>query len=240
MLSTTYRVWLNQDVAYIIGDEERSAYLRLQTDNQREQFIENFWLQRGQQFRADHYHRMDYANEHFTTGVPGWKTDRGRIYIKYGPPDQIDDHGKLQDWTYRFIPGIGSNVMVEFENDGSGEFRMTKEPAAKEDPQPEAAAKAVASPSQETPKVSVEPLTERGFLVTVSVPLANTGDAFHVMGRITRNQKTVGTFENDTSGGRKAASSDVRLKPGAYHLTTLVKNMASGVTETSELDFTVQ
>src|SRR5215467_10688820 len=93
-LETPYRKWLNEDVAYIITDEERATFKRLQTDEEREQFIEQFWLRRDptpdtveNEFKEEHYRRIQYANDHFASGIPGWKTDRGRIYIVYGPPD---------------------------------------------------------------------------------------------------------------------------------------------------------
>jgi GWxTD domain-containing protein len=132
-LPTPHQKWLNEDAAYIVTHEERGVFNRLDTDKQREQFIENFWAQRGGNgFREEHYRRIAFSNEHFGTGIPGWKTDRGRIYITYGPPDQIEDQGKIQDWTYRHLDGFGDNVVVEFEDrDGSGEFRMTKAPGEK-------------------------------------------------------------------------------------------------------------
>ena len=98
-LETPYRKWLNEDVAYIITDEERAAFKRLQTDEEREQFIEQFWLRRDptpdtveNEFKEEHYRRIAYANEHYASGIPGWKTDRGRIYITFGPPDEIESH----------------------------------------------------------------------------------------------------------------------------------------------------
>src|SRR5215831_16987697 len=83
-LETPYRKWLNEDVAYIITDEERAAFKRLQTDEEREQFIEQFWLRRDptpdtveNEFKEEHYRRIAYANERYASGIPGWKTDRG-------------------------------------------------------------------------------------------------------------------------------------------------------------------
>jgi len=158
-LATPYRKWLNEDVVYIITDEERSAFMRLQTDEEREQFIENFWLRRDptpdtveNEFREEHYRRIAYANEHFASGIPGWKTDRGRIYITYGPPDEIDDHSSggtyerppeegggetstypFQQWRYRYIEGIGTNIIIEFVDPTmSGEFHMTMDPSEKD------------------------------------------------------------------------------------------------------------
>jgi GWxTD domain-containing protein len=158
-LATPYRKWLNEDVTYIITDEERSAFVRLQTDEEREQFIENFWLRRDpspdtveNEFREEHYRRIAYANEHYPSGIPGWKTDRGRIYITYGPPDEIDDHSSggsyerppeegggetstypFQQWRYRYIDGIGTNIIIEFVDPTmSGEFHMTMDPSEKD------------------------------------------------------------------------------------------------------------
>jgi GWxTD domain-containing protein len=158
-LETPYRKWLNEDVAYIITDEERSAFRRLQTDEEREQFIENFWLRRDptpdtveNEFKEEHYRRIAYANDHFASGIPGWRSDRGRIYIAYGPPDEIEDHSSggfyerppeegggetstfpFQQWRYRYIEGIGNNVIIEFvDTTMSGEFRMTMDPSEKD------------------------------------------------------------------------------------------------------------
>src|SRR5215831_16476804 len=89
-LTSGYRVWLTQDVAYIITDDERAAFGRLQNDEEREQFIEQFWLRRDptpdtieNEYKQEHYRRMEYANDHFASGIPGWRTDRGRIYITW-------------------------------------------------------------------------------------------------------------------------------------------------------------
>jgi len=158
-LESPYRKWLNEDVAYIITDEERAAFKRLQTDEEREQFIENFWLRRDptpdtveNEFKEEHYRRIAYANEHFASGIPGWKTDRGRIYIVYGPPDEIEDHSSggfyerppeegggetstypFQQWRYRYIEGIGNNVVLEFVDPSmSGEFHLTMDPSEKD------------------------------------------------------------------------------------------------------------
>ena len=108
-LETPYRKWINEDVAYIITDAERAAFKRLQTNEEREKFIEQFWVRRDptpgtpeNEFKQEHYRRIGYANEHFGSRIPGWKTDRGRIYITYGPPDEIDDHSS--GGTYE-LPG---------------------------------------------------------------------------------------------------------------------------------------
>ena len=158
-LETPYRKWLNEDVTYIITDEERATFKRLQTDEEREQFIESFWLRRDptpdtveNEFKEEHYRRIAYANERFASGIPGWKTDRGRIYITYGPPDEIEDHSSggtyerppeegggttstfpFQQWRYRYIEGIGNNIIIEFVDPTmSGEFRMTMDPSEKD------------------------------------------------------------------------------------------------------------
>ena len=98
-LETPWKKWLNEDVTYIITDEERKAFKQMNTDEEREQFVEQFWLRRDptpdtveNEYKEEHYRRIAYANEHYASGIPGWKTDRGRIYITFGPPDEIDSH----------------------------------------------------------------------------------------------------------------------------------------------------
>jgi len=142
-LETPYRKWMNEDVVYIITDEEKAAFKRLSTDDERQQFIEQFWLRRDptpdteeNEFKEEHYRRIAYANEHFSSQIPGWKTDRGRIYITYGPPDEIEDRSNTPSrsflWHYRHIDGIGNDVVIEFEDpSGNGEYHMTRDPSAK-------------------------------------------------------------------------------------------------------------
>src|SRR5215472_18480771 len=135
-LRSAWDRWLNEDVAYIITDEERTAFRRLTNDEEREQFVEQFWLRRDptpdtaeNEYKEEHYRRIQYANEHFAAGMPGWRTDRGRIYIMYGKPDSIDAHpmggpyqrpaeeggGETQTfpfevWRYRYLEGIGQEI----------------------------------------------------------------------------------------------------------------------------------
>src|SRR4051794_6248325 len=158
-LETPYRKWLNEDVAYIITDEERAAFKKLQTDEEREQFIEQFWLRRDptpdsveNEFKEEHYRRIAYANEHYASGIPGWKTDRGRIYITFGPADEIESHPSggtyerppeegggttstfpFETWRYRYIEDIGNDIIIEFVDPTmSGEYRMTMDPSEKD------------------------------------------------------------------------------------------------------------
>lgn len=139
-LKGTYKTWLDQEVTYIISDQERKAFLSLSNDEERDSFIEAFWQRRNpnpdspdNEFREEHYRRIQYANDHFAAGKPGWKTDRGHIYISFGKPDDIESHPsggtymRPQDegggttstfpfeiWHYRYIEGIGENVNIEF------------------------------------------------------------------------------------------------------------------------------
>jgi GWxTD domain-containing protein len=158
-LDSPYKTWLNEDVVYIIAPDERSAFLQLSTNEEREQFIESFWLRRStnpdlpdNDFKEEHYRRIAYANEHFASGIPGWKTDRGRIYIIWGKPDEIESHptGGTYDrpmeegggntttypwerWRYRYLEGIQENVELEFvDPSGSGEYRLTMDPSEKD------------------------------------------------------------------------------------------------------------
>ncbi|MDR3740565.1 MAG: GWxTD domain-containing protein [Terracidiphilus sp.] len=139
-LKGAFKTWLEQDVAYIISDDERKAFKNLSNDEERESFIENFWLRRNpnpdspdNEYREEHYRRIAYANEHFAAGKPGWKTDRGRIYIMWGKPDSIDSHPSggsyqrpmdegggetstfpFETWHYRYLEGVGDNIDLEF------------------------------------------------------------------------------------------------------------------------------
>ena len=158
-LETPYKKWLQEDVTYIITDEERQAFKRLQTDEERDQFIEQFWLRRDptpdtmeNEYKEEHYRRIAYANEHFASGIPGWKSDRGRIYITYGPPDEREEHPSggsyerpieegggttstypFEQWRYRYIEGVGTNTIIEFVDPTmTGEFRMTMDPSEKD------------------------------------------------------------------------------------------------------------
>jgi GWxTD domain-containing protein len=135
-----YRKWLNEDVAYIITNEERATFRNLQSDAERERFIEQFWLLRDptpgtveNEFKEEHYRRIAYSNENFADpALPGWKTDRGRVYITYGPPDEKESHPAAtppnEQWLYRYIEGIGANVIIEFDEQ-DGHMRMTTDPS---------------------------------------------------------------------------------------------------------------
>jgi GWxTD domain-containing protein len=158
-LDAQYKQWLNEDVVYIIAPEERTAFLQLSTSEEREQFIEQFWLRRSSNpdlpendFKEEHYRRIAYANEHYASGIPGWKTDRGRTYIIWGPADEVDSHptGGTYDrpmdegggststypwekWRYRYLEGLGNNVELEFvDPSGSGEYHLTMDPSEKD------------------------------------------------------------------------------------------------------------
>lgn len=158
-LEGPWKKWLNEDVVYIITDEERQAFKRLQTDEERQQFVEQFWQRRDptpdteeNEYKEEIYRRIAYANERFASGIPGWKTDRGMMYIKYGPPDEIDSHPSggsyerpieegggetstypFEDWRYRYLEGIGSNINIEFvDTTMTGEYRMTMDPSEKD------------------------------------------------------------------------------------------------------------
>jgi GWxTD domain-containing protein len=128
-LPAPYRYWLTEDVPYIIANAEREAFLQLANDQERDKFIEQFWQRRfpvpsyeENPFEEEHYRRIAYSNDHFSTHLPGWRTDRGRIYIAWGPPDEIRDIPRLdsqssessQIWQYRYLDGISENVGVRF------------------------------------------------------------------------------------------------------------------------------
>src|SRR5215467_1493840 len=158
-LDAQYKQWLNEDVVYIITPAERQQFLQLGTNEEREQAIEQFWLRRSSNpdlpdndFKEEHYRRIAYANEHFASGIPGWKSDRGRIYIIWGPADEVDSHptGGTYDrpmeegggststypwetWRYRYMEGLGNNIILEFVDPSStGEYHLTMDPSEKD------------------------------------------------------------------------------------------------------------
>jgi GWxTD domain-containing protein len=158
-LAGPWKKWMNEDVVYIITDEEKQAFKRLKTDEERQQFVEQFWLRRDptpdteeNEYKEEHYRRIAYANDHYASGIPGWKTDRGRIYIEYGAPDEIDSHPSggsyerpieegggetstypFEDWRYRYIDGVGTNVNIEFvDTTMSGEYHISLDPEEKD------------------------------------------------------------------------------------------------------------
>ena len=133
--SNAYYKWLNEDVAYIIDKAERTAFLRLTTDDERDKFVEQFWERRNptpgatNKFKEEHYRRLAYASSHFASGVPGWKTDRGHIYILYGPPDELEVHPRTEVWLYHHVKGIGDNTAITFvDSTGQGDFRLSPSP----------------------------------------------------------------------------------------------------------------
>jgi GWxTD domain-containing protein len=158
-ISNAHKKWLNEDVAPIITDAERDAFLKLKTNDERENFIAWFWSRRDpdpdteeNEFREEYYQRIAYANEHFASGMPGWKTDRGRIYIRWGKPDSVESHPTggtytkstyegggsstaypYEVWFYRHLDGVGDGIEIEFvDRAGSGEYRIARDPGDKD------------------------------------------------------------------------------------------------------------
>ena len=148
-----YKDWIDKDVAYIITDAEKKAFGKLVTDEERENFIENFWRRRDpdpdteqNEYYEEYYERIAYANEKFTSGIPGWKTDRGRIYITFGKPDSIESHPSggsyerpsyegggstttypFEVWFYRHLDNVGDGIEIEFvDPTGTGEYRIAR------------------------------------------------------------------------------------------------------------------
>ncbi|PYX93058.1 MAG: GWxTD domain-containing protein, partial [Acidobacteria bacterium] len=158
-LGKTYKKWLDEDVRWIITDEEQKAFKLLSNDEERDQFIEAFWQRRDptpdteeNEFKEEHYRRMAYANEHFAAGIPGWKSDRGRIYIMYGPADEIESHPSggsyerpmeegggetstfpFEQWRYRYLEDIGQEIIIEFvDTCMCGDYHMTMDRSEKD------------------------------------------------------------------------------------------------------------
>jgi len=151
-LAKVYKKWLDEDVRYIITDEEKTAFKQLSNDEERDNFIEAFWARRDptpdtveNEYKEEHYRRIAYANEHFAAGIPGWRTDRGRMYVMYGPADEIESHPSggtynrpeeegggttstypFETWRYRYLEGVGQEIIIEFvDTCMCGDYHMT-------------------------------------------------------------------------------------------------------------------
>ena len=158
-VNKVYKDWINKDVLYIITGDEKKAFNALKTDEERENFIENFWRRRDpdpdteeNEYREQYYERIAYANEHYASGIPGWKTDRGRIYITFGKPDEIETHPTggtydrpsyegggstttypFETWFYRHLDNVGEGIEVEFvDPTGTGEYRIARDASEKD------------------------------------------------------------------------------------------------------------
>jgi GWxTD domain-containing protein len=149
-----FRSWLTEDAVYIISPEERCAFLHLKSDRERQQFIDQFWLRRvsdpqalENDFKQEHYRRIVFANENFGTNLPGWRTDRGRVYITFGPPGKMESRAQgVQDkdreggkrhekWHYGYIEGLGENIDLAFvDPTRSGDYRLTTPIQIKKEP----------------------------------------------------------------------------------------------------------
>lgn len=148
-----YAKWRDDDVVYLLSPEERKQFSRLQTEDACEEFISRYWLSRDpdpktpqNEFKVEHYRRIAYANERFAASVPGWKTARGRAYILYGPPDEIELHPQgityarpqeegggttstypFERWRYRSIPSVAENVELQFvDSTNSGDYKSVE------------------------------------------------------------------------------------------------------------------
>jgi GWxTD domain-containing protein len=268
-LATPYTKWLNEDVAYIITDQERAAFKQLVTDEEREHFIEQFWLRRDptpntveNEFKEEHYRRIAYANEHYASRIPGWKTDRGRIYIVYGPADEIESHPSggasthpYEQWRYRFIEGVGTNVIIEFvDQTGTGEYRMTLDPSEKD------SLNVVLGPSGGHVFASTEPGARVTVVITsdrrmlIRIPIEFEAKQYDIYGRTRRSDTgaTVRVFQEMRSLCQDAPGTAgclerpvyqpvpaVTLEPGSYVFEATVKDRAGTIQKTYTVNFSV-
>ena len=269
VLATPYRKWLAEDVAYIITDQERAAFKSLTTDEEREQFVEQFWLRRDptpgtveNEFKEEHYRRIAYANEHYAADIPGWKTDRGRIYIVHGPPYLIEFHPaggasshRFERWRYRFIEGVGTNVIIEFvDTTGTGEYRMTLDPSGNN--------AMLGAPNPFGPVIPSSEPGARAIVVISSdrkmlirIPIDFEAGQYDIYGRTRRADTgaTVSVFEDAPRLCKDAPGTTgclprpefqfypaVTLEPGSYVFEATVKDRAGTVLKTYTVNFSVE
>ncbi len=278
--ASPYQMWLNEEVPYIITDQERAEFKSLRSDADRAQFIKGFWERRDptpgtprNEFQEEHYRRIAYANGRFTVNrVPGWKTDRGRIYIQYGPPDEIDSHpsgGKyerpaeegggviatypFEQWRYRYIDGIGRNVILEFvDQTGTGDYRMTMDPSVKDARLyvPKAGPTVFRSIGG-SPETLVEITPERKMIVTIPIPF-EAAQYLITASTVSADGKTnLGTSQTLANSCRTSpgdpgclkgslrTTGTVAVPPGVYTFTGVIKDTGGSTEKTVVVHFAV-
>ena len=241
-LKKAYKDWLEKDVTYVITDEERKAFKKLATDDERERFIEEFWRRRDpdpdtdeNEFKEEYYERIAYANEHFASGIPGWKSDRGRIWIMYGKPDERETHPSggsydrpsyegggntttypFEIWFYRYLAGVGSGVEIEFvDPTGSGEYRIARSPDEKD---------------------AMLNIPGAGLTLSEQLGLSDKADRVSGMGGIGNNNYT---REQDSPFARLQLLADL-ARPPQVKFNDLASAVNTGVIEENPLNFDVR
>ena len=241
-LKKAYKDWLEKDVTYVITDEERKAFKKLATDDERERFIEEFWRRRDpdpdtdeNEFKEEYYERIAYANEHFASGIPGWKTDRGRIWIMYGKPDERETHPSggnyerpsyegggstttypFEVWFYRYLAGVGSGIEIEFvDPTGSGEYRIARSPDEKD---------------------AMLNIPGAGLTLSEQLGLSNKADRVSGVSSIGNNNYT---REQDSPFSRLQLLADLS-RPPQVKFNDLASAVNTGVIEENPLNFEVR
>jgi GWxTD domain-containing protein len=244
-----WRAWLDEDVAYIVSGEERNAFAQLTTDDERAQFIERFWLRRDptpdtvqNEFKEEHYRRIAYANEHFASRIPGWKTDRGRVYITLGPPDEIEASARpspVENWRYRHVAGVGNDVSIAFTDpSGIGEFRMAADQLNADQLRNRAA-----SPELLPMVVQVDYMRSAGSstMANITVQFENHKSLVNLVGRITTlTRNPVATFEKQIAIDKdlhqsSAYQQSVPLAAGRYRVSMIATDPVGGKVGNFEL-----
>jgi GWxTD domain-containing protein len=253
--------WLDEDVVYIATDEERREFLQLLTDEERERFVEDFWLKRDptpgtqeNEYKTEHYRRIEYANKHFSARMPGWKTDRGKTYIVLGPPDEIDAHPygipgspvPFEQWRYAYVAGIGSKVQIEFRGADYALQNPLEFDAQRNAPRLNLGQnpRSVILPMQV--QVDYVRATQSSTMANITVQfdtkdLQFTDDKAHVnvflrLTTMTRRPVTTSerSLETPADGSRTVYQQSVPLAPGRYRLNVVAKDIASGKLNTYE------
>ncbi|MCX6633235.1 MAG: GWxTD domain-containing protein [Candidatus Solibacter sp.] len=263
---TPYTKWVSEDVAYIIRNDERATFKSLQSDAEREHFIEQFWQRRDptpatteNEFKEEHYRRIAHANQNYWhLEIPGWKTDRGRIYIAYGPPDEKETHPSggayqrtaqegggttstfpFEKWRYRHIEGVGANVVIEFVDPTmTGVYLQTTDPSEKDAllriPGDWPATNAGTPRAGATVQPMVNGATQ------ISIPLAAYGDHWvNMHARISAMGRMLQSFEHPVQGPATYTKT-VSLPPGSYRLEVVLWEVGAGKLAADSIAFEVK
>ena len=137
-----FNEWIRSDVRWLVTNAERTAFANLKSGNDRREFVQNFWRRRdpdpdtsANEFRDTYCGRLPLTKR-FESGIPGWKTDRGRILLLWGEPDKIltgkeniegDVVTVFEKWTYKHLDDLGTDIYVTFvDPTQTKEFRFAK------------------------------------------------------------------------------------------------------------------
>lgn len=224
-----YTKWLEEDVFLIISDAERQSLGRLKTAGEFQTFQDEFWKKRdptpdtdANEFKDEHYARLTYADGHF-----GLKTDRGRAYVIFGPPEKIElaESRDVELWRYRWIEGLGTDIVLNFKRSDGFRLEGSLETWCTffcQFPSPchyllNLEQFCMGAPFRTEWSAELRSLVTPVWLSPGETPVL-------IYGRVARHdRRVVETFEDVVSGGAFLHLKKLQLPPGEYEAQLVIK-----------------